>query len=107
MLSAWFGAGPTGHAMIMILLSISSDRYPSSLGCDGRQRRLKFDVLMPDRPDNPRQFVGYGDCRFVVSAPRRDGHGPVLEARQTFGVFVPSGAVSKTAPCPVRHKKRR
>ena len=98
--------------MIVDLLAEHLVRQVPPSGCDRvARRRLKVGPLRcRARTAGPirARLGGHGDCRFVVAAPRRDGHGPVLQARRTLrGVFraVPDRADQRHRPCPVRRQE--
>jgi hypothetical protein len=48
----------------------------------GRER----DILVPDGPHNPSEFIGHGNGGFVVAAPFPNGDRPLVQAGQGLGV---------------------
>ena len=59
---------------------------------------------MPDRPDDPREFVGAGDGGFIEAAPVGDGDGPLVEGCARGAGALPTVAGEHHAARPVRQE---
>jgi pyruvate carboxylase len=73
----------------------------------GHGRWGEGDILVPDGPDNPAQFIRDLNRRFVVATTFLDRHGPLMHTRQRLGLATAAMSGNEHGASAVRQQASR